>query len=125
MLLSKSEFMNYLPLLILGYFVLSNKNTNYKEILSTLTEEDIATLLCYIGIDEVNASAISHTVPNLIKGDLDLQKLLPIALPLITNLFNKKPQDLTVNDYKITEGLDEVEGIVNEEIANQLKSYFS
>ncbi len=117
--------MNYLPLLILGYFVLSNKNANYKEILSTLTEDDIITLLCYLGVDDVNASAISHVIPNLINGDLNLQKLLPIALPFITNLFSKGPKESTVNAYQSNEGLSEVDGIATEEITAQLKNYFS
>ena len=125
MLLSKSEFMNYLPLLILGYFILGNKKADYKEILSNLTEEDIATLLCYLGIDEVNASTISHAIPNLINGDFDLQKIIPIALPLFINLFKQPAQDKTFTDFKNNENLDEVEGIASEEISAQLKSYFS
>ena len=125
MLLNKSKTMNYLPLLLLGYFVLANKKNNYKEILSSLSEDEICTLLGYLGIDENSSLLISQALPNLLSGEMDLQKIIPLALPLLTNLFNKSPQSNPYESYVEKGDLEDIKEVASEEISNQLKCYFS
>ena len=117
--------MNYLPLLIFGYLIISNKKSNYKEILSSLTEEDICTILNYLGIDKIKSEAISRAFPTLIKGEFDLQKILQLGLPLFSEFFNRQNQTLSqTNDFE-NDNLLAISEIANEEIYSQLKSYFS
>ena len=125
MLLNKSKTMNYLPLLLLGYFVLANKKNNYKEILSSLSEDEICALLGYLGIDENSSLLISQALPNLLSGEMDLQKIIPLALPLLTNLFNKSPQSNPYESYVEKGDLEDIKEVASEEISNQLKYYFS
>ena len=125
MLLNKSKTMNYLPLLLLGYFVLANKKNNYKEILSSLSENEICALLGYLGIDENSSLLISQALPNLLSGEMDLQKIIPLALPLLTNLFNKSPQSNPYESYVEKGDLEDIKEVASEEISNQLKCYFS
>lgn len=125
MLLNKSKTMNYLPLLLLGYFVLANKKNNYKEILSSLSEDEICALLGYLGIDENSSLLISQALPNLFSGEMDLQKIIPLALPLLTNLFNKSPQSNPYESYVEKGDLEDIKEIASEEISNQLRCYFS
>lgn len=125
MLLNKSKTMNYLPLLLLGYFVLANKKNNYKEILSSLSEDEICALLGYLGIDENSSLLISQALPNLLSGEMDLQKIIPLALPLLTNLFNKSPQSNPYESYVEKGDLEDIKEVASEEISNQLKCYFS
>ena len=125
MLLNKSKTMNYLPLLLLGYFVLANKKNNYKEILSSLSEDEICALLGYLGIDENSSLLISQALPNLLSGEMDLQKIIPLALPLLTNLFNKSPQINPYESYVEKGDLEDIKEVASEEISNQLKCYFS
>lgn len=125
MLLNKSKTMNYLPLLLLGYFVLANKKNNYKEILSSLSEDEICALLGYLGIDENSSLLISQALPNLLSGEMDLQKIIPLALPLLTNLFNKSPQSNPYESYVEKGNLEDIKEVASEEISNQLKCYFS
>ena len=125
MLLNKSKTMNYLPLLLLGYFVLANKKNNYKEILSSLSEDEICALLGYLGIDENSSLLISQALPNLLSGEMDLQKIIPLALPLLTNLFNKSPQSNPYESYVKKGDLEDIKEVASEEISNQLKCYFS
>ena len=117
--------MNYLPLLLLGYFVLANKKNNYKEILSSLSEDEICALLGYLGIDENSSLLISQALPNLLSGEMDLQKIIPLALPLLTNLFNKSPQNNPYESYVEKGDLEDIKEVASEEISNQLKCYFS
>ncbi len=117
--------MNYLPLLLLGYFVLANKKNNYKEILSSLSEDEICALLGYLGIDENSSLLISQALPNLLSGEMDLQKIIPLALPLLTNLFNKSPQSNPYESYVEKGDLEDIKEVASEEISNQLKCYFS
>lgn len=125
MLLNKSKTMNYLPLLLLGYFVLANKKNNYKEILSSLSEDEICALLGYLGIDENSSLLISQALPNLLSGEMDLQKIIPLALPLLTNLFNKSPQSNPYESYVEKGDLEDIKEVASEEISNQLRCYFS
>ncbi len=125
MLLNKSKTMNYLPLLLLGYFVLANKKNNYKEILSSLSEDEICALLGYLGIDENSSLLISQALPNLLSGEMDLQKIIPLALPLLTNLFNKSPQSNPYESHVEKGDLEDIKEVASEEISNQLKCYFS
>lgn len=125
MLLNKSKTMNYLPLLLLGYFVLANKKNNYKEILSSLSEDEICALLGYFGIDENSSLLISQALPNLLSGEMDLQKIIPLALPLLTNLFNKSPQSNAYESYVEKGDLEDIKEVASEEISNQLRCYFS
>ena len=125
MLLNKSKTMNYLPLLLLGYFVLANKKNNYKEILSSLSEDEICALLGYLGIDENSSLLISQALPNLLSGEMDLQKIIPLALPLLNNLFNKSPQSNPYESYVEKGDLEDIKEVASEEISNQLKCYFS
>lgn len=125
MLLNKSKTMNYLPLLLLGYFVLANKKNNYKEILSSLSEDEICALLGYLGIDENSSLLISQALPNLLSGEMDLQKIIPLALPLLTNLFNKSPQSNPYESYVEKGNLEDIKEVASEEISNQLRCYFS
>jgi len=125
MLLNKSKTMNYLPLLLLGYFVLANKKNNYKEILSSLSEDEICALLGYLGIDENSSLLISQALPNLLSGEMDLQKIIPLALPLLANLFNKSPQSNPYESYVGKGDLEDIKEVASEEISNQLRCYFS
>ena len=122
---NKKWIMNYLPLLILGYLILSNKNSSYKDILKSLTEEEISMLLGYLGIDESNCSAISQAIPTLLNDDINIQKLLQMCLPLISGFFSKKKYNFTEeNDFK-NDNLSAISEIANNEIYEQLKSYFN
>ena len=125
MLLNKSKTMNYLPLLLLGYLLLANKKNNYKEILSSLSEDEICALLGYLGIDENSSLLISQALPNLLSGEMDLQKIIPLALPLLTNLFNKSPQSNPYESYVEKGDLEDIKEVASEEISNQLRCYFS
>ena len=117
--------MNYLPLLILGYLLISNKNSSYKEILNSLTEEEICMLLSYLGIDEAKAATISQALPTLLKGELDMQKIFQMGLPLITDFLSKQRQSTLTPCESEEDDLATISQAAGEEIYAQFRSYFN
>jgi hypothetical protein len=117
--------MNYLPLLIFGYLIISNKKSNYKEILSSLSQDDICTILEYFGVDEINSMAISQAIPSLLNGDIDIAKILQIGLPLIGGFLNQRSESVNHSEDFENDDLSTISEIANEEIYSQLKHYFS
>ena len=121
-MLQRGLIMDYLPLLLVAFLALNNKDGfNIKDLISSLSKEDILAVMQSLNLDENLSSAILEIAPTLLNGEADFSKIAKSALPLLFTAFNKT----TKNDVYENQSLEEIEDVASDEILCCLKEYFA
>lgn len=116
--------MNYLPLLLLIIPFLTKKEKVYKEILSSITVNDLLTILPLFGIKEDQIQAVVQVLPTILSEEFNPNTFIKQLLPLLLSTFNTTQHTANYEPVN-SEPLEPVSSFINEEISNSLRAYFS
>ena len=121
-MLQRGLIMDYLPILLVAFLALNNKDGfNIKDLISSLSEEDILAITQTLNLDENISSAVLQIAPAFLNGEVDFSKIAKSALPLLFTAFNKT----TKNEEYETQNLEEIKEVASDEILCSLKEYFA
>ena len=119
--------MNILPFLILLFALLKNKG-NF-ELLDYLKNVDYESITPFLQLFNINPSIIeklnSDEFKNLLNGKVDLKTLLPLAMPIITEILKNKGQtNFQKNEQYVNEYLSPIKDFAGDYITSTFKDYF-
>ncbi len=116
--------MNYLPIILIVVFLLSNKNSNGNPLPFDL--ESITPLLSLFGVSpEISQMLSSDAIKNLLNGNADINSLMPIITSFMSNLKQSSPaQTPQDNEPNNSEFFNPIKDLAEDKIISTLGSYF-
>lgn len=116
--------MNYLPIILIVVFLLSNKNSNGNSLSFDL--ESITPLLSLFGVSpEILNMLSSDAIKNVLNGNADINSLLPLITSFVSNFkpssFTQAPQ---TQEPDTSEFFSPIKDLAEDKILSTLGSYF-
>ncbi|MBE5744372.1 MAG: hypothetical protein E7358_06680 [Clostridiales bacterium] len=116
--------MNYLPIILIVVFLLSNKNSTENALPFDL--ESITPLLSLFGVSpQISEILSSDAIKNVLSGNADIKSLLPVITSLITSLKSSAPTPTPqAEESENSEFFNPIKDVAEDKILSTLGNYF-
>ena len=114
-------------IVIIIYLAFSKKNDFLTDVLSSVTPEEIQSVLNILGIDQTALNSALNVLPDLLSGDVKPAELIKKSLPLLISFLSKGQQNRTANGFSQSagEGFEPVADFIPDDVKNDLSAFFN
>ena len=114
-------------IVIIIYLAFSKKNDFLTDVLSSVTPEEIQSVLNILGIDQTALNSALNVLPDLLSGDVKPAELIKKSLPLLISFLSKGQAANSPGDFSNNrgEGFEPVADFIPDDVKNDLSAFFN